>query len=810
MKLFIIFLLFTPAGSAFSQSAYFDWVKQMGGISYDGGKDVVLDALGNIYITGYFNQTVDFDPGPAVNNLTAPANNEEDIFIVKLNASGNFLWARQLSGTFLDVAHSIHVDAAGNVYSTGIFFGTCDFNPGPEVFSIRSAGNEDGFISKLDASGNFLWAKTFGASSFDRSNDLSFDNAGNIYTVGFFKGTVDFNPGAAVFNLTAVGNEDMFMLKLGSSGNFIWARQIGGTAFEGGYSIAISTSGNIYCTGIFEGTADFDPGVGVFNLSASGLSDVFICKFDTEGNFKFAKRMGGNSYNRSLELAIDAGENIYTTGFFDNTVDFDPGIINYNITANGADDIFISKLDSSGNFIWAKSFGGNSYDAGIAITVDADNNPYITGYFQDEVDFDGGPGSFPLVSSGFSDIFIMRLTPLGNFVWAKKIGGVKSERTNAIKVDAQKNVFTIGNFEGTTDFDPGTLTQFFTSSGETDIFIHKMKQCETTSFAAINIVTCKSYILNNQAYHSSGTYTQQLQSASGCDSILTVNLTINRIITIIDTTVCESPGYYNGRNYLKSTGTYSDTLVNSLGCDSVVQIKLLVNPSPQPNLGADKDLCTGETIQLTPGNFINYQWNNSSTAAFIDVNLPGIYSVRVSNIFQCAVTDSFIINKINTIPAGFLPASEALCKGAALELNITGYSLYNWSSGENTAKITIRTGGEYKLTVTDANNCTGTDSITIIEKTGCIPIGIPNAFTPDKDGVNDIFKPVVNAELQDYRMQIFNRWGQSIFISTAVSSGWDGTFKNSIPVAGVYVYLIKYKTKNGEWIQHKGTVTLLR
>ncbi|MFH0865376.1 MAG: SBBP repeat-containing protein [Bacteroidota bacterium] len=174
-------------------------------------------------------------------------------------------WVKQIGGTYSDDrGYSLTLDASGNVYTTG-FFGTADFDPGADTFNLTSVGG-DIFISKIDSSGNFVWAEQMGGSDFDYGTSIAVDASGNVYTTGLFRGAADFDPGADTFKLTSAGVEDIFISKLNSSGNFIWAKQIDGTNLNYGPCIAIDTFGNVYTTGPFHDTADFDPGAGVYNL----------------------------------------------------------------------------------------------------------------------------------------------------------------------------------------------------------------------------------------------------------------------------------------------------------------------------------------------------------------------------------------------------------------------------------------------------------------------------------------------------------------------------------------------------------------
>jgi len=197
---------------------------------------------------------------------------------------------------------------------------------------------------------------------------------------------------------------------LAADGDFVWAKKMGGPGDDYGLGIAVDAAGNVYTTGWFQGTADFDPGPATFNLTSAGQSDIFVSKLDRAGNLVWAKQMGGTDWDAGFGIAVDAAGNVYTTGVFSGTVDFDSGPDTFNLTSAGQSDIFVSKLDSAGSFVWAKQMGGTSYDVGRGIAVDAAGNVYTMGDFGDTVDFDPGPGVFTLTSAGSYDIFVSKLS----------------------------------------------------------------------------------------------------------------------------------------------------------------------------------------------------------------------------------------------------------------------------------------------------------------------------------------------------------------------------------------------------------------
>ena len=448
----------------------FVWAKGMGGTGFAGGRGIAVDGTGNVYTTGNFNGTADFDPGPGTFNLTSAGSS--DIFVSKLDSAGNFLWAKAMGGPGDDFGAGIAVDNAGNVYTTGNFKGTADFDPGPGTFDLTSAGNNDIFVSKLDSAGNLVWAKAMGGTGDDFGVGIVVDNAGNVYITGSFSGTVDFDPGPGAFNLTSAGNNDIFVLKLDSAGNFVWAKAMGGTDEDAGYGITLDSASNLYVTGWFSATADFDPGPGTFSLTSAGDIDIFVSKLDSAGNFVWAKQMGGGGSG----IAMDTAGNVCTTGSFYGTADFDPGPGTFNLTS-ASQDIFVSKLDSAGNFLWAKQMGGttiNDGGQGNGIAVDGAGNIYTTGWFKGTADFDPGLGTFNLTSAATVDIFVSKLDSAGNLVWAKAIGGLDLDWGAAIAVDDAGNVYTTGRFDYTADFDPGPGTFNLTEAGGYDVFVSKL------------------------------------------------------------------------------------------------------------------------------------------------------------------------------------------------------------------------------------------------------------------------------------------------------------------------------------------------
>lgn len=368
-----------------------------------------------------------------------------------------FGWAKQMDVTASGVAQSIATNS-GYVYITGSFGGTADFDPGVGSYNMTASGVEDIFISKLDDSGNFIWAMQFGeiGSYSNKGFSIDIDSLGYIYITGSFGGTVDFDPSAGTYPLTS-NNGSIFILKLDGNGSFVWAKQIGGNGNQFAYSLVINDFGHIYLSGYYTGTIDFDPSSNILSATSKGWKDFFVMKMlASSGNLIWAKSFGGSWGDDASSLAVDNdNDNVYVVGNFNDTVDFDPGTGIANLGAGYYSNMFVLKLDSLGNYIWAKKFNASSDYFGRSIGIDINGNSYITGYFDDSTDFDPGPNTFHLVSTT-RNAFVLKLSPIGNFVWANHIKSKSPNYGYSLILDQLGNLYTTGTFIDSTFFDLGS------------------------------------------------------------------------------------------------------------------------------------------------------------------------------------------------------------------------------------------------------------------------------------------------------------------------------------------------------------------
>jgi hypothetical protein len=638
-----LFLLISIGNISFAQT--FDWAKNAasGTSGIPTVYSMIVDSSGNVYsVGGIYAGSVDFDPGLGVVSLIGNSVGQ-DIYIQKLDPLGNLLWVKLLSSSSsFTEGYSIKLDNNNNVYIVGDFDGMVDFDPGTAVNNISPLGFVDAFVLKLSSAGNFIWVKTFGGMNAGvLAKALAIDNNNDLVICGFYTDVVDFDPGTGVFNLTPLIGFESFLVKLSSAGNFIWAKALQSTNFSFANAIDIDAANNIYCGGIFTDNIDLNPGSATNTFIAPINSQhSYVVKLDPLGNYVFGKSYGGNEYTELTSLSVTNTNSIVIGGVFLGQNDFDPGAGSFLLNSgSGTQSAYILQLNNVGDFDWAKSFFGADDVQLSGLTIDVSGNVYSTGYFLDITDFDPGTGVLNFTPSGFVDIFISKLNSNGNLVFAHQIGGNGEEVGAALAIDSNNNIYGTGIFNGIVDFDPSTTVNTLTanpSSLEGDVYIFKWNQCIPT-FSTINGTGC-TYVLNGQTYTGNGTYAQVLTNSTGCDSIITLNLSGSTSNTNLTPAVCGGGYTYNGQTYTL-TGVYTQTFTNAAGCDSNTVINLTVGNT------------TYSTTSASSCDF--YVWNGVPyvfSGTFLDTipNSTGCDSIMTLNL---TINPSYN-NSLNVITCG--------------------------------------------------------------------------------------------------------------------------------------------------------------
>lgn len=457
-----------------------------------------IDAAGNLYISGRMDGVVDFDPSNGVASYTA----NTKTYLAKYDINGALVWVNVFTGSGVAGTKCVDVDGSGNVYICGyIQSGDIDFNPQvPGTFTLAPNFN-DMYIAKYNSSGLCQWVKNIGQlSSNVEPVDMKVTSTGSVHVTGYFNMAMDFDPGVGVTTLTCNPIADIFVLKLNTSGNFVWAFSVGDAGADAGYGIDVNATGEVALTGQIEYTVDIDPGVATTTIASEGDEDLFIAKYTSSGTLIWGGSMGGNVKDLGTTVEFLSNGDLLLAGLVQSaTIDIDPTVGTNTVTKAGVlggSDMYIGKINgSTGASIYGKLAGVISATPGDLILRDiAQDGPdkfYLTGSFQETANFDlnGGSGTLQAIGIPGDDVFVLQYDlNNANLLYKYQMGGVGSNTGNeAGHIHIKGNdVFLTGEHRQSLDMDPGAGTSTIATYGGTDFFIAKYTQCTLPTIPAIS------------------------------------------------------------------------------------------------------------------------------------------------------------------------------------------------------------------------------------------------------------------------------------------------------------------------------------
>jgi hypothetical protein len=416
-----LLLLFLISASFTMNTYAWEWAKAYGGLSDDAGHDIVTDNMGNIYIVGEFTSN-----SMTLGTTTLQNFGGQDIFIAKFDPLGNVLWAKSTGSNDNDFASSIDIDNFGNLYIVGAFQNN-DITF--DTVTLKNINWMDMFIIKMNSNGDILWAKSAGGRGDDIPYDVTIDEQGFVYVAGGFQSDTMY---VETDTLIQNGRVAAFLIKYDSDGNMIFTKSAGGNLDDRATGVAIDQSGNIYLSGFYESaTIDFD----AHQLTTFGNFCVFLVKFNSSGVAQWAKGAGGSLYDYGNAVDIDNNGNIYLCGHFSSdNIFFDDQTVNNNASTPGSNDMFLFKFNPNGDAIWGRSAGGEQYEHAFQVRVDMAGNIIVVGNFDSpNISF----GATQLTSKGAVDIFVTKFSSNGNVIWSRSAGGQYNEGSFYIITEAR-------------------------------------------------------------------------------------------------------------------------------------------------------------------------------------------------------------------------------------------------------------------------------------------------------------------------------------------------------------------------------------
>jgi gliding motility-associated-like protein len=873
------------------------WVKGASCTYGNSGISLALDATGHLYMAGSFSYSdITFGTTTLINAGSS------DLFLVKYDLNGNVIWAKSYGGNSSDGAMAVKTDPNGNVYLAGSFSSSSISFGSISLANTNNNGmySYDFYIVKFDANGNILWAKSGGGSYSDAAYSMAVDDLGNAFIAGEF-GSLFVTIGPFTLlqqnNTPGWATTDVFLAKYNSNGDVLWARRAGGYLSETEITVSAGNSGSVFLAGNFLGP-EITFGTTTFTNNNPENNNLFLAKYAAGGDIQWALSFGGAGDELVRSVASDKYGNAYITGY-SNSTSIAFGSISLN-NPSGGGNLFVVKLNTDGNPLWTKSTNEpGAY--GKAIAVSDSNYVFITGTTGSPMlNFDSIKLTFPTGEFGSYTAKLSNYTVNilhsdvscngGNngTATAFVIGGTApytfSWNTSPPQLMQTATNLGAGVYKVTVTDSKGISTVNYVTISQPSIVEHTFQQ-----------VICKgdSYFFNGNYFTTSGMYYDTLSTVNGCDSLLKLDLFVDPLDTLPQfQSVCPGGNYNFFGTILSSAGTYYHKLISSHGCDSTISVSISINPDFQTNNPAT--ICSGDYYSInghqytSPGIYFDTLVSAPGCDSIIKTDLivnpsffskdiqticsgnafifrgksytaSGIYDDGYTGIMGCDSIYELVLT-VNQVDTTQQPLS--ICQGnyynfqgtvltttgiyyhtltaqsscdSVLRLSLVvnplpesgftndtlyfdkqtelfarpGYAEYTWNTGENSPSIIIKAEGWYSVRILNAEGCTATDSVHALYST--VFLSVPNAFTPDGDGFNDIFRPVTFPEkINSYSMYIFDRWGKQLFYTHDVSQVWDAK-TNGTPVPdGIYSYYLRFIATSGDAGEKRGVVTVVK
>lgn len=342
------------------------WARQLGGPGRERAFGVAADRGGAVYVAGRIE-------GESVLGSLRLASTSPDALVTALDRHGEAVWAHAFGGPGEDEARAVAILTEGDVFVTGSFSGTVDFDPGSGRMELVSGGATDIFVLRLNPRGELVWARGLGGAQADEGLDIAVDARG-VYVTGSFRGSLQ----AGAVRLESAGGADGFVAALDPAGAPQWARRIGGPEADGTRSVSLEPNGTVWIAGSFEGKAGFGPQGEAAVLESAGKTDAFVARLGPDGALLWSGRIGGKQTDVAQAVTANAS-GAWVTGRFQRSADFDPGPTATTLSSTAETDAFVVRLATTGHLRWVRQVGGEEHDFATGIAPDRYGGVWVTG-----------------------------------------------------------------------------------------------------------------------------------------------------------------------------------------------------------------------------------------------------------------------------------------------------------------------------------------------------------------------------------------------------------------------------------------------
>jgi gliding motility-associated-like protein len=762
---------YNPAGA-------YQWAYNFGLANQDNVVyDIDLDLAGNVYITGFFQGTnIDFDPSASTALLSS--NGFFDVYVAKYSPSGQYQFAFSVGSFNADVARGITIDNNNNIYIIGDFNGTnIDFDPSTNSNLLSSNSSADVFVAKYTSTGQYVWAFSAGATGTELGWDIDV-SSNSVYITGSFSGTSDFNPSAVVDNLASVGDNDIFVGKYSSNGEYQCAFSIGSSGDDSGLGIQVVDNENFYLAGKFLGTGiDFAPSASTFILNSNGSSDAFLAKYFWPPAILPSGILIGDT--------ICVGLNAQLT--FTSITGVSPFTIVYSDGVN--------------------SFTQSNIMSGVPFNVQI--NPSTTTLYTVVSIQDALRCSAPNLSPGISATIVV-----------ESVAGIQTNNDTTICFGDSVQLVATGaqtyswtpaaSLSNPSIPNPVATPLVFTQYIVTGV---TAGGCNASDTVNVSVYQRPNIVISNDTSICKNS-SVQLTVTGGIVYLWSPSASLNNPASA---TPIATP--------LLGT-TYSVLITDLNSCQHIDSVRIDILPDPVFSINTPVDICLNESVQLLASGGNSYNWQPSQGLSGQNIPNP-LATPSTTTTYSVTITEntcnqSALLSTVITVhPLPQISVSKSNdidCTNSQSQLNAVGAVQYFWSpatflSDPRIANPVATPNLTTSFTVIGSSTAGCSDTATIniqVLNTNKGEYWVPTAFTPNNDGLNDCFRATKWGIINKIEFSIYNRWGQKIFTTNNPADCWDGTFKGVKQDPGVYIYVIKANTSCDDNIFRKGTFVLIR
>jgi hypothetical protein len=595
---FLVILLFAlPVESSLNAQTQktWQWVKQLGGSSWEVTAGIVLDSKNNIYVAGSFNNELN------IGSKKIKSLGSKDIFLGKFAENGDLKDIYSFGGKGEDAVNCLGISKDNNIILGGRISDSVSFNK-----NQAPGVGERLFVSAIDQKGKTLWVNTISVQGKASLYLLKTDSQGEIYVSGAFAGTLESGEN----KVKSKGKDDIFLARLGNRGDIEKLISFGGEEDDSPGSISVNSSGNVILSGVFN--KSFETNGTSFTLGQKDTkTSCFITELDNELSIKWIKYLYGKDYLSVSSVQFDGTDSFYATGSFSSTLNLGDTLL----VSKGLIDIFLLKYMPSGKLEWSKSFGSWYYDYANHLNIDNLGGAIITGSIGDTILVDS-----LLIKpvSKHNSALLIQFSPEGQVIWGDCISGTGRSFSSGSVIDKQGNLYLTGSFRNS--FEKGDKSM--RSIGVQDIFLAKYFNCQAGKAK-----------ISGQLSFCPGTNTS-LTVGNGFKNVIWNDTILNKNSILVN-----------------KPGSYWVSLYDKRGCRLTDTVQVIENKSPYFSLGNDTSIFVSDSLMLTaPDLYKTLTWqdltNQPTYLARSEDGKVGTvdYWLTVTDSMDCQFTDTISIN----------------------------------------------------------------------------------------------------------------------------------------------------------------------